>query len=228
MEEREIRDDLTAQEFAELRAELDGEHAHPFAHARARVMPLRRSPTWRVMLVPACILGMVAAVLPEDGAPIAAAAGLAALAVWYVLGSAQRAERRTLRMLNTYPRPATPDEVVACVDSRLGLIWIGPLSTGPNVLRRSGPGWSPSEHQDRALGRVDALLARTQPGELHGDDDSLSRDGSTLAIHYLADGQPMLVVTSGARLPPSLAQALLDSLTALDGTPEQEKLARAA
>jgi hypothetical protein len=38
----------------------------------------------------------------------------------------------------------------------------------------------------------------------------------------------MLVVTSGATLPSSLAQALLDSLTALDGTPEQEKLARAA
>jgi HD-GYP domain-containing protein (c-di-GMP phosphodiesterase class II) len=228
MEGREIREELTPQEFADLRAELDGVRDQRFARARARVSLGRRSVTWRVMLVPACVLGMVAAVLPRQGAPIAAAAGLAALAGWYVLGSDQRTDRRTLRLLNANPRPATPGEVLARVDRRLGLVWIGPLRSGPNVLRRAGPGWSPSEHHDGALGRVDALLARTDPTELCGGHESLTRDGSTLAIHHLADGDLMLVVTSGTTLAPALVRALVGLLMAADATPEREELASAA
>jgi HD-GYP domain-containing protein (c-di-GMP phosphodiesterase class II) len=228
MEGREIREELTAEEFADLRAELEGVRDQRFARTRARARLGRRSLTWRVMIVPACILGMVAAVLPHEAAPIAGAAGLAALAGWYVLSSDQRAERRTLRMLNAAPHPVTTGEIMARVDSRLGLIWIGPLRSGPNVLRRAGQGWSMSEHQDAALGRVDALLARTDPGELVGEDDSLRRDGSALAIHHLADGQPMLVVTSGPTLPSALVQVLLGLLMAMDVTPEQGQLTRAA
>jgi hypothetical protein len=131
-------------------------------------------------------------------------------------------------MLNANPRPATPGEVLARVDSRLGLVWIGPVRSGPNVLRRAGPGWSTLEHDDGVLGRVDALLARTDPGELGGEDEALSRDGSTLAIHYVMEPQPMLVVTSGRALPPALVQALVSLLTAVDGTTEHEELVSAA
>jgi HD-GYP domain-containing protein (c-di-GMP phosphodiesterase class II) len=228
MEEREIRDELTAQELADLRAELESDGDQRFARTRARVESGRRSLTWRVMVVPACIVGMVAAVAPHDGAPIAAAACLAALAGWYVFGSDQRAARRTLRTLKSEPRPATPGELLARVDSRLGLVWIGPLRSGPSVLRRAGPGWAVSEHRDAVLVRVDALLARTDPGELSGEDESLARDGSTLAIHRQADGEPMLIVTSGATLPRELVEELLARLTAMDARPEDGKLVRAA
>jgi len=228
MEGRAIGDELTAQELADLRAELDGERDQRFARARARLSLGWRSVTWRVMLVPACVLGMVAAVLPRQGAPITAAVGVAALAGWYMLSSDQRAERRTLRALNANPRPATPDEVLARVDSRLGLVWVGPVRSGPNVLRRAGPGWSMFDHDDGVLGRVDALLARTDPGELGGEDEALSRDGSTLAIHYVMEPQPILVVTSGRALPPALVQTLVGLLMATDGTTEQEELVSAA
>ena len=228
VEGREIREELTAQELADLRAELESDGDQRFARTRARVESGWRSLTWRVMVVPACIVGMVAAVAPHDGAPIAAAACLAALAGWYVFGSDQRAVRRTLRRLNAEPRPAAPGELLARVDSRLGLIWIGPLRSGPSVLKRAGPGWAVSEHRDAVLVRVDALLARTDPGELGGEDESLARDGSTLAIHHQADGEPMLIVTSGATLPRTLVQELLARLTAMDAMPEDGKLVRAA
>jgi hypothetical protein len=228
MAEREIREELTAEEIADLRAELDGDRDQRFTRARARASLAWRSVTWRIMLIPACVLGMAAAVLPRQGAPIAAAVGLAALAGWYLRGLDQRAERRTLRTLNANPRPATPGEVLARVDSRLGLVWVGPLRSGPNVLRRAGVGWSMSEHHRSALGRVDALLARVDAGEFGCEDESLSRDGSTLAIHHVADGQRMLVVTSGRPLPPALVQALVGMLMTVDGTPEQEELVKAA
>jgi hypothetical protein len=95
-------------------------------------------------------------------------------------------------------------------------------------MRRAGPGWTVSEQQDATLARVDALLARTVPGELSGDDKSLSRDGCTLAMHHPAEGQATLIVTSGATLPPALARVLLGLLMSVDVLPEDARFASAA
>ncbi|MDX6536457.1 MAG: hypothetical protein QOD37_798, partial [Gaiellales bacterium] len=227
MEGREIREELTAQELADLRAELEAEREQRLTLTRARIALGRRSITWRVMVVPAAVIGMVIAVAPSQAAPMAGVAALAAVAAAYVLRSDQRAVRRTLRMLQAEPRPATAREIFARVERRLGLVWIGPLVSGPNVMRRAGPGWTVSEQRDATLARVDALLARTAPAELGRDDEPLSRDGCTLAIHR-ADGQLTLIVTSGATLPPALAGALLGLLNSVDVVPEDAAFATAA
>ena len=79
------------------------------------------------------------------------------------------------------------------------------------------------------VARIDGLLARADPGELQEEEQSVSRDGSRLALHR-SDSGSMLIVTSGPALPSALSQELLQLLTdiAAEEAAHDAPIARAA
>jgi HD-GYP domain-containing protein (c-di-GMP phosphodiesterase class II) len=212
VEGREIKEELDEEELASLQAALRGPRARRFIGTRARFARWWQDATWRVVIVPLCVVGAVVAVAPRAGSPIAGLAAAAGLVGCCAVASKRRAVRRTRRILSATPLPSNPRELLARVDSRLGLIWIGPLESGPQQLRRLAAGWSPLEPEDAVVARIDGLLARADPGELQEEEQSVSRDGSRLALHR-SDSGSMLIVTSGPALPSALSQELLQLLT---------------
>jgi hypothetical protein len=215
IEGRELHEDLTSEEVAQLHAELASHRDQRFAGARARAERWWRYATWRMLVVPVFVIVAVVAVAPRAGSPIAAVAGLAALAGWWAVSSERRALRRTRRMLAATPVPATVEDVLARVDDRLGLVWVGPLEARAQQLRRSGRGWS-SLAPDEVIARIDGLLARTDSRELAAAERSLSRDGSTLALQRTEGRDPMLIVTSGPPLPSAVARSLVQLLISVE------------
>ena len=169
-------------------------------------------------MIPISVLGAVLVVAPRDGSPLAAIAAVGAVATWWAVRSGRRAVRSTMQLLAAEPRPTTASAVLSRVDSRLGLMWVGPVEVGTQQVRRTGPGWS--EAADAIAARVDGLLACTDPAELSEAGRATSRDGSTLVIHDQHGEHPMLLVTAGPPLSSALAQVLIDLLR--DMEPERE------
>jgi HD-GYP domain-containing protein (c-di-GMP phosphodiesterase class II) len=215
MEGRSLRDEVTSGELAGLQQELRGSRTRHAERVRARVERWWRYASWRVIVIPACIVGAVIAVAPRAGSPVAVLAALAGLATWWSVSSERRAVRRTVRALSSEPQPLATSEVLARVDSRLGLIWVGPLEIGPQQARRAGAGWSAADAGDDVTARVDGLLACTDPADLAEHTRAVSRDGSTLVVHESHGGDRMLVVTTGPPLPSPLAHTLVRMLTEL-------------
>jgi HD-GYP domain-containing protein (c-di-GMP phosphodiesterase class II) len=215
VEGREVRDELTSGELASLQEELRRSRGRQLARVGARIERWWRYATWRVIVVPVCILGAVLAVAPRAGSPVAVIAGLAGLAAWWSVNSERRAVRRSIRALSAEPLPLAAGDVLARVDSRLGLIWVGPLEIGAQQARRAGAGWRAAESDDDVTARVDGLLACTDPGELAAHERATGRDGSTLVVYESEGGEPMLVVTSGPPLSAPLAHSLVRMLTPL-------------
>jgi HD-GYP domain-containing protein (c-di-GMP phosphodiesterase class II) len=212
VEGREPRDELTGDELAQLQAELTSSRDRQLVRARARLERWWRYATWRVLVIPVCLICGVLAVAPRAGSPIAVVAGLAGLATLWAVTSERRAVRRSLHALRAKPGPTTTADVLARLDPRLGLIWVGPLEGGPQQLRRAGAGWSALESEDAAASQVDGLLASTDPADLSETQRSTARDGRTLVIHQADDADPMLIVTSGPPLPAPLARSLVQLL----------------
>lgn len=229
VEGRELRDELTSGELAGLHEELRASRERRQVRVRVRVERWWRYATWRVIVIPACILGAVIAVAPRAGSPVAVIAALLGLATWWSVSSERRAVRRTVRALSSEPRPAASGQVLDRVDSRLGLIWVGPLEIGPQQARRAGAGWSAADTADDVTARVDGLLACTDPGELADQKRAMARDGSTLVVHESDGGDPMLIVTSGPALPSPLTHTLVRMLRELAvEVPEALSLEQAA
>jgi HD-GYP domain-containing protein (c-di-GMP phosphodiesterase class II) len=212
VEGREVRDELTSGELAGLQLELRGSGDRRVRVARATLERYWRYATWRILVLPVSVIGAVLVVAPRDGSPLAAVAAVGAAATWWAVRSGRRAVRRTLQLLAAEPRPATAATVLSCIDSRLGLIWVGPVEIGTQQVRRTGLGWSESGSADAMAVRVDGLLACTDPAELTEAGRATSRDGSTLAIHEEEAQTPMLLVTAGPPLPSVVAQSLIDML----------------
>jgi hypothetical protein len=196
--------------------------------ARARIARVWRYSNWRILVIPACVIGAVVAVAPRAGSPIAVVAGLAGVAAWWAVGSQRRAVQRSQQLLAAADRPATTADVLARIDRRLGLLWVGPLDLGRQQIRRAGPGWTPLERVDGVRAQVDGLLACTHPDELA--DGRSMRDGSTLVLYQTDELGPLLIVTSGPPLPAPLARSLVQLLARVprEASVEESRPARAA
>jgi HD-GYP domain-containing protein (c-di-GMP phosphodiesterase class II) len=221
VEGRDVGDELTSGELARLQLELRESRHGRAPTARARLQRSWRYATWQILAIPFSVIGAVLVVAPRDGSPLAAIAVVAAVVTWWAVGSRRRAVRRTLRLLASEPRPMTAAGVLSHVDSRLGLVWAGPVEVGTQQVRRKVPGWGESGSADSAAAHVDGLLACGDPAELAEGGRATSRDGSTLVIHAQDGQDPVLLVTEGPPLPHTLAQSLIDMLRRVESEREQ-------